>query len=162
MSSYIEEFEFQAKLEDRRAIVRQLLKMRYKTENEAPAEVVELLAEMLSNKMLRLLLTHSWEELLVGLEETSVRIDSSTLEHDLFKIIGSIEEYYIQKQGEKEALEALAELRFGAIDETVKSAIAYLLQTPAKNSVHVLYTLSREELEAQYGKKLVRLEKVSG
>jgi hypothetical protein len=77
--------------------------MRYKTENEVPAEVVEQLAEMPSNKMLRLLLTHSWEELLVGLEETSVRIDSSTLEHDLFKIIGSIEEYYIQKQGEKEA-----------------------------------------------------------
>ena len=153
MSSYIEEFESQAKLEDRRAVVRQLLKMRYKTANEVPAEVVEQLAEMPSNKMLRLLLNHSWEELLVGLEETSVRIDSSTLEHDLFKIIGSIEEYYIQKQGEKEALEALAELRFGEIDETVKSAIVYLLQTPAKNSVHVLYTLSREELEAQYGKK---------
>ncbi|NJR61993.1 MAG: hypothetical protein HC769_26090 [Cyanobacteria bacterium CRU_2_1] len=162
MSSYIEEFESQAKLEDRRAVVRQLLKIRYETENEIQAEVVDQLAEMPSNKMLRLLLTHSWEELLAGLEETSVCIDSSTLEHDLFKIIGPLEEYYIQKQGEKEALEALAKLRFGAIDETVKSAIAYLLQTPTKNSVQILYTLSREELEAQHGKKLVGLEKVSG
>jgi len=153
MSSYIEGFEFQAKLEDRRAVVRQLLNIRYETENEVQAEVVDQLAEIPSNKMLRLLLNHSWEELLAGLKEASMCIDSSTLEYDLFKIIGSIEEYYIQKRGEKEALEALAKLRFGEIDETVRSAIAYLLQTPAKNSIHALYTLTREELAAQFGKK---------
>jgi hypothetical protein len=126
MSSHTEEFESQAKLEDRRAIIYQLLRTRYETGDGVSTEVIDQLAEMPSNKMLRLLLTRSWEELLAGLEETSVCIDSSTLEHDLFKIIGPIEEYYIQKQGEKEALEALAKLRFGEIDETVKSAIAVM------------------------------------
>ncbi|MBF2029759.1 MAG: hypothetical protein IGS48_23885 [Oscillatoriales cyanobacterium C42_A2020_001] len=155
MSSYIEEFASQAKLEDRQAVVRQLLKIRYETRNEVSAEVIEKLAEMSSNKMLRLLLTHSWEGLLTSLEENSVGMNSSTLEHDLFRIIGPIEQYYLEKQGEKEALEALAELRFGEIDETVRSAIAYLLQNPAKNSVQILYTLSREELEVQFGRKSV-------
>ncbi len=148
MSSYIEEFKSQAQLEDRLAVIRQLLKIRYETENEAPSEVINQLAEMPSNKMLRLLLTQSWEELLVNLEENSMGVDSSTFKYDLFRIIGPIEQYYLQKEGEKETLEALAKLRFGEIDSTVKSAIAYLLQTPAKNSVYVLYTSTREELAA--------------
>jgi hypothetical protein len=153
MPSYIENFECQAKQEDRRAVIRQLLKIRYAPGDEVPSEVIDQLAEIPSNEMLRLLLTESWEGLLASLENSSIGVDASDLQKDLFRINGPIERYYLQKQGEKEALEALAKLRFGEIDETVKSAIAYLLQTPAKNSIHALYTLTRAELVAQFGKK---------
>jgi hypothetical protein len=150
MPSYIEEFKHLAKLEDRRSVLRQLLVLRYGTSDEVLSEAIDLMAEMPSNEVLHLLLTRSQEELLTGLENG---VNPSTLKKDLFKIIGPVEEYYIQKQGEKEALEALAKLRFGEIDETLRSAIAYLLQTPAKNSIHALYTLTRAELVAQFGKK---------
>lgn len=146
MSSCIEEFKSQAQLEDRLATICQLLKIRYK--NEAPSEVIEQLALMPSNKMLRLLLTQSLEELLTNLEKNSIGVEESTLKYDLFKVIGPLEQYYIQKKGEQEALEALAKLRFGSIDSVIESAIAYLLQTPAHNSVRVLYTSTREELAA--------------
>lgn len=155
MPSYIENFECQAKQEDRRAVFRQLLKLRYEPGNEVPSDVIDQLAKISSNEMLRLLLTQSWEGLLASLEKSSIGVDTSDLQKDLFRISAPIERYYLQKQGEKEALEALAKLRFGEMDETLKSAIVHLLQTRAKNSVQIWYMLSREELEVQFGRKSV-------
>ena len=152
MPSYIENSECQAKQEDRRAVIHQLLKIRYEPVDEVPSDVIDYLAKISSNEMLRLLLTQSWEGLL-AMKKSSIGIDTSALQKDLFRISGPIEQYYLQKQGEKEALEALAKLRFGEIDETLRSAIVYLLQTPAKNSVQVLYTLTREELATQFAQK---------
>ncbi|NJR61013.1 MAG: hypothetical protein HC769_20595 [Cyanobacteria bacterium CRU_2_1] len=104
---------------------------------------------------LAVLRTRQITSLLASLEKSSIGVDTSDLQKDLFRISASIEQYYLQKQGEKEALEALAKLRFGEMDETLKSAIVHLLQTRAKNSVQIWYMLSREELEVQFGRKSV-------
>lgn len=68
MPSYIEEFKHLAKLEDQRSVVRQLLMLRYGTLDEVLSEAIDLMTEMPSNEVLRLLLTCSREELLTGLE----------------------------------------------------------------------------------------------
>lgn len=151
MTSPTETFESQVILEDRRAVVRQLLSIRYETGDGVSPALIEKLAQMPSNQMLRLLLTHSCKELLENLEQELEDVNSSTFKQDLFKVIGPIEQYYLKKQGEREALEALAKFRFGEINHTIRAAITYLLQTSAKNAVQVLSTLSREELEAQFG-----------
>jgi hypothetical protein len=75
MPSYIENFECQAKEEDRRAVICQLLKIRYAPGDKVPSNVIDQLAEIPSNEMLRLLLTESWEGLLASLEESSSGVE---------------------------------------------------------------------------------------
>jgi hypothetical protein len=52
-----------------------LLKIRYEPVDEVPSDVIDYLAKISSNEMLRLLLTQSWEGLL-AMKKSSIGIDT--------------------------------------------------------------------------------------
>jgi hypothetical protein len=143
----IQSFVAAAKLEDRKAVVRQLLTIRYETLDELLQSIVESLAQLPSNAILRLILCRTYSELLASLEsQTEIEAPDT----DLFQVIGPIEKYYLKKEAEQKAMETLAELKYGEIDHGVDCAIAILLQSPIELSMKRLYSLSREELIAEF------------
>lgn len=139
-----EDFAQLAKTEDQKAVIRQLLIIRYESLDEALLQVVAQLAEMPSNEMLRLLLTCSREQLLMAVKQSTIHDQHHP--KDLFNVTGPLQEYYLKKQSEREALEALARLKFGEIDEVIASAIEVLLQSPMQVSIQSLYISTYEAL----------------
>jgi hypothetical protein len=148
MESPIDEFVEMAQLEDQKAVVRQLLKIRFGEMDKAMENIVDSLAEMPSNEMLRSLLTMTRDEILAFCEGLEVEGDRPSNLKDIFTVMGPIQKYYLQKEGEREALKSLAKLRFGELDEEICGAIDFLLQSPANISIQVLYTATRDEFRA--------------
>jgi hypothetical protein len=141
----IDDYIREMSLFDRQATIGQILSLRY-GELDNQEQIVEVLAKMPSNEMLRLVLTKSPEEIAQILVSPPEDIAENHHPKDLFTVSGPIEGYYRDKKIEQESLELLAELRFGEVDTSVKSSIKYLLQSPLNISMSKIYSLKRSEL----------------
>jgi hypothetical protein len=141
----IDDYVREISLFDRQATIAQILSLRY-GELENQKQIVEVLAKMPSNEMLRLVLTCSPEEMAQILVNSPEDITENHHPKDLFTVSGPIEGYYRDKKIEQKALELLAEFRFGEVNKPVKSSIKYLLQAPLHISMRKVYSLTRSEL----------------
>jgi hypothetical protein len=141
----IDDYVTEMSLFDRQATIGQILSLHY-GELDNQEQIVEVLAKMPSNEMLRLVLTKSPEEMAQILVNPPENIAENHHPKDLFAVSGPIEGYYHDKQIEQEALELLAELRFGEVDKFIRSSIKYLLQSPLNISMRKIYSLERSEL----------------
>jgi hypothetical protein len=141
----IDDYVREISLFDRQATIGQILSLRY-GELDNQEQIVEVLAKMPSNEMLRLVLTKSAEEMAQILVNPPKNIAENHHPKDLFAVSGPIEGYYHDKEIEQKALELLAELRFGEVDESIKSSIEYSLQSPLNISMRKIYGLKRSEL----------------
>jgi hypothetical protein len=138
----IDDYVREISLFDRQATISQIIALRY-GELDNQEKIVEVLAEMPSNEMLRLVLTKSPEEMVQISINPPEDISENHHPTDLFTVSGPIEEYYRDKKIEQEVLELLATLRLGGIDESIKSSIKYLLQSPLNISMRKIYHLSK-------------------
>jgi hypothetical protein len=140
----IDDYVREMSLFDRQATIGQILSLRY-GELDNQERIVEVLAQMPSNEMLRMVLTKSAEEMAQILVNPPENIAENHHPKDLFEVLGPIEGYYRDKEIEQEALELLAELRFGEVDQSIKSSIEYLLQSPLNISMRKIYNLKPSE-----------------
>jgi hypothetical protein len=124
----------EGRLEERRQMAENLLKVRFGSLEEKLCGAIAPMLQLPPEELTRLLFNLSREELLVWFGDVSWREDWL-------------------HEGRQEKVENFLRVRFGALDEELSGAIAPMLQLPPEELTCLLLTLSREEMLEQFGEQ---------